>query len=393
MRKSFLPFHKPSIEKEEIKEVVDSLKSGWLTTGPKVKRFEEEFKKFIGAKYALAVNSGTAALHLALAAIGLKEGDEVIVPTMTFTATAEVVTYFKAKPIFVDCEPDTLLIDTNEIEKKITRRTKAIIPVHYGGQACDIDKILEIAKKHKLKVIWDAAHAFPATYKGKLVGQFPDITCFSFYATKTITTGEGGMAVTNNKKYADRIKILSLHGISKDAWKRYSKEGSWRYEVITPGFKYNLTDTATALGLSQLKKCKSFWQKRKKIAGIYDKAFRKLKEIESLNQRGYGVSARHLYVIKLNLEKLAINRNRFIEELKKRNIGASVHYIPLHLHSYWKKKYHLKTKNYPIANEVFKRIISLPIFPDMSKKDINDVISAIKEIILKYRKENGKKII
>jgi len=386
MRKKFLPFHQPSIDKEEIKEVLDTLKSGWLTTGPKVKKFEEKFAKFIGVKYAIAVNSCTAALHLALAAIGLKRGDEVIVPTMTFAATAEVVRYFDAKPVLADIEPDTLLIDPHEIERKITKKTKVVIPVHYGGQACDIDTILQIARRYKLKVIWDAAHSLPAKYKRRIIGTFPDITCFSFYATKPITTSEGGMITTNNKKWADKIQILSLHGISKNAWKRYTTAGSWYYEIIYPGFKYNLTDIAASIGVVQLKKCNPFLQKRKKIANLYNQAFRNLPEIKTPVIKKYNTHAWHLYVIQLNLEKLKINRDQFIEELKKRKIGVSVHFIPLHIHPYYRKKYGYKAKDLPNAYIAYKRIISLPIYPKMTQKDIQDVIWAIKDIVNKFRK-------
>lgn len=386
MRKKFLLFHQPSIDKKEIKEVLDTLKSGWITTGPKVKIFEQKFAKFIGAKYAVAVNSCTAAMHLALAAIGLKKGDEVIVPTMTFAATAEVVRYFDARPVLVDVEPDTLLIDPGEIEKKITKKTKAIIPVHYGGQACDIDKILKIARQYKLKVIWDAAHSLPTKYKGKLVGTFPDITCFSFYATKTITTGEGGMITTDNKKLAEKMRVLSLHGISKDAWKRYTTAGSWYYEIIYPGFKYNLTDIAASMGLAQLKKSTLFLQKRRKIANLYNLAFKNLPEIKTPTTKKYSTHCWHLYVIQLNLGKLKINRDQFIEKIKKRNIGVSVHFIPLHIHPYYRKKYGYKAKDLPNAYAAYKRIISLPIYPKMTQKDIQDVIWTIKDIINKFRK-------
>jgi perosamine synthetase len=386
MRKKFLPFALPSIEKEEINEVIDTLKSRWITTGPRVKKFEKEFVKFINAKYAVAVNSCTAALHLALAAIELKRGDEVLVPTMTFASTAEVVRYFDAKPVLVDIKSDTLLIDLGEIEKKITKKTKAIIPVHYAGQACDIDKILKIARKYKLKVIWDAAHALPTKYKGKLVGTFPDITCFSFYATKPITMGEGGIAVTGNKKWAEKMRILSLHGISKDAWKRYTATGSWYYEIIYPGFKYNLTDIAASLGLVQFKKCNLFLQKRKKIARIYNRTFNNLPEITILRVEKYGTHAWHLYAIQLNLDRLKIGRDKFIEELKKRKIGVSVHFIPLHLHPYYKQKYGYKPKDLPNAYHAYQRIISLPIYPKMTTQDIKDVIWAIKDIINKFKK-------
>jgi len=386
MKKKFLPFAPPTISQKEIKEVTDTLRSGWITTGPKVKKFEQQFAKFSNCKYAVAVNSCTAALHLALAAIGLKKDDEVIVPTMTFASTAEVVRYFNAKPVLVDVNPDTLLIDIQDIKNKISKKTKAIIPVHYGGQACDIDEIIKIARQHNIRVIWDAAHALPTKYKGKIINSFPDITCFSFYVTKPITTGEGGMAVTNNKKWAEKMQILSLHGINKDAWKRYSAEGSWYYEIVAPGFKYNLTDIAASLGIVQLGKMNQFYQKRKKIAKSYNQAFKNIPHINIPIIKKYGTNAWHLYPIQLNLKKLKINRNEFIEELKKRKIGCSVHFIPLHIHPYYRKKYKHKAKNFPNAYNAYKKIISLPIYPKMTEKDIKDVIWAVKDIVKKYKK-------
>ena len=314
----FIPFHKPAIDEDEIESVVETLRSGWLTTGPKVKRFEEDFARYLGCSHAVAVNSGTAALHLALDAIGIKEDDEVIVPTMTFTATAEVVLYFKAKPVLVDCQRDTFNLDPSRLEAAITPKTKAIIPVHMAGQPCDMDEILSIAKKHDLRVIEDAAHALPASYHGRRVGTIGDITCFSFYATKTITTGEGGMATTENPEYAERMRVMSLHGISHDAWKRYTKEGSWYYEVLYPGFKYNLTDIAAAIGIEQLKKCDEFWQARQRIATVYEKAFGELQEIQFPTCRKDVQHAWHLFVIQLNLERLKINRNQFIEALREK---------------------------------------------------------------------------
>src|SRR4029077_5711543 len=256
----FIPFHKPAIGEDEIHSVVETLQSGWLTTGPKVKRFEEHFAKYLDCRHAIAVNSGTAALHLALDAVGIREGDEVIVPAMTFAATAEGVLYFKARPVLVDCQRDTLNLAPTQIESAITSKTKAIIPVHIAGLACDMDQIVEIAKKHHLKVIEDAAHPLPASYGGSRIGTMRDMSCFSFYATKTITTGEGGMATTDNSEWAERMRMMSLHGISHDAWKRYTKEGSWYYEILYPGFKYNLTDIAAAIGIEQLKKCDEFWE-------------------------------------------------------------------------------------------------------------------------------------
>src|ERR1041384_2143942 len=265
-QRKFIPFHVPQIDDDEIRSVVETLKSGWLTTGAKTKQFEEGFAKYLGVRHAIAVNSCTAALHLALDAVGLEQEDEVIVPTMTFTATAEVVLYFKAKPVLVDCLPDSLNIDSVQLQRAITSKTKAIIPVHFGGQPCDMATIMDIARRHNLYVIEDAAHALPAKYREQGVGTTGDITCFSFYATKTITTGEGGMATTNNPEWAARMRMMSLHGISHDAWKRYAKEGSWYYEVVRPGFKYNLTDIAAAIGVEQLKKCDAFGAARKKIA-------------------------------------------------------------------------------------------------------------------------------
>ncbi|MBA7689172.1 UDP-4-amino-4-deoxy-L-arabinose--oxoglutarate aminotransferase [subsurface metagenome] len=381
-----IPFSVPFIEEEEKKEILDTLKSGWITTGPKVKQFEKDFAEYIGCKHTIAINSCTAALHLALDNVELKEGDEIIIPTMTFVATGEVVTYFKAKPVLVDCEEDTLLIDVNNIEEKINKKTKAIIPVHYAGQSCAMDDILQIAKKYNLKVIEDAAHSLPTRYRDKMIGTLGDITCFSFYATKTITTGEGGMACTENEKFAKRMKIMSLHGISKDAWKRYTAEGSWYYEVIEAGYKYNMTDIAAALGIAQLKKCSEFYRKRSEIANKYMQAFKEFSEIKIPVVRDYGIHAWHLYVIQLNLKMLKINRAQFIEKMKDNGIGCSVHFIPLHLHPYYKNTFAFKPKDFPVASYVYERIVSLPIYPKMIDEDVDYVIDNVIKII----KENKK---
>jgi dTDP-4-amino-4,6-dideoxygalactose transaminase len=381
MSRQFLPFHVPQIDDEEIRSVVETLKSGWLTTGVKVKRFEEEFASYIGCGHAIAVNSCTAALHLALEAVGIEEGDEVIVPTMTFTATAEVVLYFKANPVLVDCRPDTLNIDPDLIERAITAKTKAIIPVHFGGQPCDMEPILEIARRHKLYVIEDAAHALPASYGSRKIGTIGDITCFSFYATKTITTGEGGMATTDNLEWAERMRMMSLHGISHDAWKRYTKEGSWYYEVVRPGFKYNLTDIGAAIGIEQLKKCDAFGAARKRIAAAYDERFANLPEIQTPVCASDVQHAWHLYVIQLDLERLKIDRQRFIEALKEQGVGTSVHFIPLHLHPYYRDKFGYAPDDFPKATEAYQRIISLPIYPKMSEMDVEKVVNAVKNIV------------
>jgi perosamine synthetase len=386
MRKGFLPFHTPDIGEDEIGSVIETLRSGWLTTGRKVKQFEDAFGGYVGIQHAVAVNSGTAALHLALDAIGIGEGDEVIVPTMTFTASAEVVLYLKARPVLVDCEPDTLNIDAERIEEKITRKTKAIMPVHLAGQPCDMSRIREIADRHNLKVIEDAAHALPARYKQKLVGTIGDITCFSFYVTKTITTGEGGMATTNNCDWAERMRIMSLHGISKDAWKRYANDGSWYYEVHYPGYKYNLTDIAAAVGIEQLKKCDRFWKARTRIAATYDEGFAELTEIQTPVVGSDVQHAWHLYIIRLQLERLRISRNEFIEALRERGIGTSVHFIPLHLHPYYRDTFGYKPADFPAATAAFDRIISLPIYPKMTDGDISRVIDAVREIARENRR-------
>lgn len=385
-RAEFIPFHVPQIDEEEIRAVVETLRSGWLTTGLKAKQFEEDFARYVGAGHAVAVNSCTAALHLALETIGISEGDEVIVPTMTFTASAEVVLYLKAKPVLVDCLPDSLNIDPDQIERAITSKTKAVIPVHFGGQPCDMERILEIARGNRLYVIEDAAHALPAKYRDQMVGTIGDITCFSFYATKTITTGEGGMATTNNAEWAARMRMMSLHGISHDAWKRYTKEGSWYYEVVSPGFKYNLTDIGAAIGIEQLKKCDVFGAARERIASAYNEAFLDLPEIQTPVCRPDLHHAWHLYVIQLRLESLKIRRDEFIQALKEVGIGTSVHFIPLHLHPYYRDTFGYAPKDFPTATEAYRRIISLPIYPKMTEGDIDHVIEAVREVAQQHRK-------
>ena len=385
-RRAFLPFHVPALGEEEIVAVVDVLKSGWLTTGAKVKEFEQQFARFVGARHAVAVNSATAALHLGLAAVGVREGDEVIVPTMTFAASAEVVLYLKAKPVLVDCTSDTLNIDAAAFERAITPRTKAVIPVHFAGQACDSDSILAVAASHGLKVVEDAAHALPARDRGRMVGGIGDVTCFSFYATKTITTGEGGMATTDNAEWAEKMRMLSLHGISHDAWNRYSSEGSWYYEVTEVGYKYNLTDIAASLGLEQLKKCRAFAAARRRIAETYSAAFAGLKEIRTPFCAPGKEHAWHLYVIQLELDRLTIDRRGFIEALRQENIGSSVHFIPLHLHPFYRQTFGYRAEDFPNALDAYRRIISLPIYPTMTPADVEDVIGAVTRTIEKHRR-------
>ena len=384
--KNFIPFHLPDIGEEEIQAVVETLRSGWLTTGQKAKQFEKEFADKVGASHAVALNSCTGALHLALEAVGVTAGDEVIVPTMTFAATAEVVHYCKALPILVDCKSDTLNIDVEALEQCITPRTKAIIPVHFAGQSCEMNRILEIARAHDLKVIEDAAHALPAKYQQRMVGALGDITCFSFYATKTMTTGEGGMATTENLEWAEKMRVLSLHGISRDALNRYTPEGTWYYEIGYPGYKYNLTDIAAALGIAQLHKCDRFGTIRKRYASMYNEGFREIPEI-TVPYVGEGVDhSWHLYVIQLDLERLRIGRNEMIDLLKRQGIGTSVHFIPLHLHPYYRDNYGYTPKDYPVASEVFERIISLPIYPKMTEAEVQYVIEVLIALIKTHRR-------
>ncbi|MDC1450329.1 DegT/DnrJ/EryC1/StrS family aminotransferase [Candidatus Thioglobus sp.] len=380
-------FHKTHITQDEIDAVVLALKSGWTTMGPKTIEFERKFSEHILKNnsssitfntqflHAISLNSATAALHLALKAINLKENDEVIVPTNTFVATAEVVTYFKAIPVLCDIEYETHNIDVTQIEKLITSKTRAIIPVHYGGQPCDMDEIFEIANKHELNVIEDAAHALPSYYKGTIIGGLKsDATCFSFYATKTLSTGEGGMLVTNNSQYADKVRINRLHGISKDPWKRFSQSGGWYYEVVDNGHKYNMTDINAAIGVVQLKKLEEMFKKRKEISDKYDLAFESVKGVEPLQIKRDRKTSYHLYVIKVK------NRDSLISKLNEFGIGVSVHYIPIHMHPYYKETYGYKQEDYPVANQVYYKSISLPIYPDLS----DDEVKFIVENVIKY---------
>jgi len=379
----FLPFALPDIGEEEIQEVLDALRSGWLTTGHKAKRFEQDFAAFIGKGVeAIAVNSATAGLHVALEAAGVGPGDEVITTPYTFTATAEVVRYLGADPVFVDVDPETFNIDAAKIEKAITLKTKAILPVHFAGLACDMDAILQIAKGRRLKVIEDAAHALPTTHKKKLIGTLDsDLTVYSFYATKTITTGEGGMVVTRNPEMANRCRVMRLHGISRDAFDRYtSSKPSWHYEVIAPGFKYNMTDIAASLGIHQLKKAWTFQKRRADIAAYYDESLKDLPVTLPPKAPAGDVHAWHLYVIRLT-DDVPVDRDRFIELMNEKGIGCSVHFIPLHLHPYWRDRYQLKPDDYPDSFHTYERSVSLPIYTKMTNEDQARVVAAIKEIL------------
>lgn len=382
----FLPFAAPDITAAERDEVMAALQSGWITTGPRTKRFEAEFAARVGAKHGIAVNSCTAAMHLALEAIGVGPGDEVIVPAMTFAATGEVVRYLGAKPVLVDIKAGDHTIDPDAIERALSARTKAVIPVHYGGKACDMAPILELCRERNVVVVEDAAHAFPTRWNGRSVGSVGDVTCFSFYATKTITTGEGGMATTDRDDWAERMRIMSLHGISKDAWKRYTAEGSWYYEIVAPGFKYNMGDIAAALGLAQLARADEMLARRREIARTYIGAFESDDSLELLDPGCFDHHAWHLFVVKLRPEAMTADRARFIEELKALGIGTSVHFVPLHLHPYYRNTYGYHPADYPVALRCYERSMSLPIYSKMSDNELDRVVSAVLELLRRFRR-------
>jgi dTDP-4-amino-4,6-dideoxygalactose transaminase len=388
MNEPFLPFALPEIGDEEIAEVVDTLRKGWITTGPKAKRFEAAFAQFLGDEtggeglHCIAVNSATAGLHLALEALGIGPGDEVITTTHTFTATAEVVRYLGADVKLVDITPATLNIDPVRIEAAITPRTKAIIPVHYAGLAADMDAVHAIAARHGLAVVEDAAHALPTTYKGRKVGTLASAaTVFSFYANKTITTGEGGMLVTRDEKLADRARVMRLHGMNRDAFDRFTaKVPSWYYEVVAPGFKYNLTDIAAALGLHQLAKAERFAAARRAIAQQYDAGLAGLPVILPPQPLPGDEHPWHLYVLRLRPEA-RLGRDALIEALFARGIGCSVHYIPLHQHPYWRDRYALAAADFPHSQAAYEAMLSLPLYSRMTEQDAERVVGALRELL------------
>jgi len=387
-KKKFLPFAVPDISIDEIDEVVSSLKSGWITTGPKVKEFEENFKKFLGEDdlYCISVNSATAGLHLALEAIGIKPDDEVIVPSYTFTATAEIVRYFGAHPKIVDIDLETFNMSIDDIKEATTSKTKAIIPVHFAGLSCDMDPIITFARRNNIKIVEDAAHAIPTKYKNNLIGTLgSDVTVFSFYANKNITTGEGGMLVTRDKKIAERAKIMRIHGISRDAFDRFvSKKPAWYYEIVAPGYKYNLTDLAASIGIHQLKRIGSLHKKRLSIARIYDEELKNLPLILPPDDPVPDHHSRHLYPIQIQDKK--ISRESFIELMFSKGIGCSVHYVPLHLHPYWKNTYKLHKIDYPNSQKIYENQVSLPLHTKMSNSDQEYIITTIKNIFKNVKK-------
>ncbi len=381
MRKNFLVFGSPLIEQPEIDEVVASMKSGWLSTGPKVHKFEEMFREYKGSKFAMALNSCTAVLHLSMVAIGIRPGDEVIVPTMTFAATANAVIHAGGIPVFADCEKDTMNINPEDIERKITSKTKAILPVHFAGRSCDMDAIMDIAKKHHLKIVEDCAHAIETEYRGKKVGTFGDLGCFSFYVTKNIVTGEGGLAITDNEEYANQIKILGLHGMSKDAWKRFSDQGYKHYQVVHAGFKYNMMDLQAAIGIHQLPRVDKYWKRRQEIWNRYNEAFKDLPVFTPASVEPDTRHAYHLYTLLLDMDNLKITRDEFLDEMTKRNIGVGVHYIALHLHPYYQKAFGYGRGDFPNAEWISDRTVSLPLSAKLTDGDVENVIEAAREII------------
>lgn len=379
MRTTYLPFSPPSIGDLERQEVLDTLHSEWITTGPKTKAFEAKLKDRLEAPAVVALNSCTAGLHTGLVALGIGPGDEVIVPSMTFCATANVVEHVGAKPVLVDVTPDTLNLDPQAAEEAITPRTRAIIPVHYAGHPVDLDPIFTLADRHGLQVIEDAAHAISARYKGQAVGSRQNLAAFSFYATKNITTTEGG-CLTGAPEIVEKARIIGHHGMNRDAWKRFDRSGSWYYEVVLPGFKYNMTDVQAALGLHQLDRLHGFQKRRREIVDTYASGLGNLESLLLPVERPEVESSWHLYVIRLNPETLRIDRNQFIEELKKRNVGTSVHYLPVHMHPYYRDKYGYRAEDCPVAATAFQRMITLPLHPGLSDQDTADVIGAVREI-------------
>jgi dTDP-4-amino-4,6-dideoxygalactose transaminase len=384
VRKDLLIFGEPFICEQEIMEVVDTLRSGWLSTGPRTKEFEEEFKEYIGCKYAIALNSCTAGLNLALNVIGVKNGDEIITTPLTHVSVANAVVNHNAKPIFVDVDKNTQNIDPSLIEKKITSKTKAIIPVHLGGRPCAMNEIMEIAERNGLIVIEDAAHAIEAKYYNKKIGSIGDMTVFSFYATKNLTTGEGGMLTTNKKEWADKIKLLRFHGMTRTAFEKY-KTGSKLYDVVLPGYSYNMTDIQAAIGLHQLRRLEENLKIREKYFHMYNGAFKNIREIITPKEEGKIRHARHLYSIIIKTQFLKINRDKFTEALQAENISAGIHFPVIHLMSYYRKKFGYKRGDFPNAEYISERTISLPLSAKLTEKDVNDVIKAVKKIIGYYK--------
>jgi dTDP-4-amino-4,6-dideoxygalactose transaminase len=387
-RKEFLPLSRPTIGEEEISEVVETLRSGWITTGPKVARFEQIFREYLDMPEAVAVSSGTAGLHIALLAAGIGPGDEVITSSMTFAATANAIVFSGARPVLVDSEADTLNIDVNAVERAINGKTKAIMPVHFAGQPCAMNELLEIARRNNLRVIEDAAHALGTEYRGQKIGTIGDATVYSFHPIKAITTGEGGMIVTREAELADRMRLLRFHGIRTSAWERQAGGKSPLYAVETPGLKYTMMDIQAAIGIHQMAKLESFIERRALLANLYRRQFEKIDGIEPLGLVSYAHEhAWHIFVVQLELERLTISRERFLEILKERNIGAGVHFPAVHLQPYYREKWGYRAGDCPNAAKASERILSLPLFPGMEEQDVRDVTETIAEILDEHRRD------
>lgn len=385
-RATHLPVALPWIGEAEKRAVAEVLDSGWMTTGPRCHEFGRRIAAASGARHGLAVNSCTGAMHLALAALGLRPGDEVITSTWTFCATVNVILHCGLEPVIVDVEPDTLNLDPRRVEAAITKRTRVLLPVHFAGHPAEMDSLLGLAREHRLRVVEDAAHAFGAADHGRPVGSLGDATCFSFYAIKNITTGEGGALVTSDDALYETAQILSLHGISKDAWKRYTAAGSWYYEVTAPGFKYNLTDLSAAIGLAQLERWPAFHERRRRLAERYDAYFAQVEEVEPLATRPGVEHARHIYPILLKLDRLSLDRARFIEGLKAEGIGTTVNFIPIHRHPYYRETFAFPADRFPVADAAYPRLVTLPLYPRMEDSDVDDVVRAVCKLVRYYRR-------
>jgi len=387
MRATFLPFSIPTIGEEEIDEVVDSLRSGWITTGPKVKRFEESFKGYVGAPFAVPLSSATAGLHLAMLALQLKPGDEVITTPLTFAATVSMIVQGGGTPVLADIEPGTLNIDVRQMRKKITPRTRALLPVHFAGQPCDMDPIFELAREFNLAVIEDAAHAIGTEYKGARIGSLDSVSVFSFHPIKNITTGEGGMVATRDERIAEEISLMKFHGMNREAWKRYEASGTPNYDIVMPGFKYNMMDLQAALGLHQLDKLESFIEMRTLLAQFYNEAFYDVPELLSPEPVPYQHRhAWHLYTPLIKIEELSINRDEFMAQLKLENIGTGLHFKAIHHHPYYRDTLGIAPGELPNADYASERILSLPLFPLMTLEDARDVVEAVKNVIARNRR-------
>ncbi len=387
-RDSYLVFGAPLIEEAEINEVVDSLRSGWIGTGPKVATFEEMFRRYIGARFALAVNSCTAGLHLSMLAAGLGPGDEIITSAMTFVATVNVILHAGATPVLVDCDRETGLIDPQRIEEAITPRSRAIVPVHMYGRPCAMDDIMDIARRHNLLVIEDAAHAIEAAYRGRKIGTIGQLTSFSFYATKNITTGEGGMVTTDDPDLADKIKVYALHGMSKDAWKRFSDDGYKHYQVVYPGYKYNMMDLQAAIGIHQLDKVERRLERRNEIWQRYNEAFASLPVGRPAPDEPDTVHARHLYTLLIDRERCGITRDEFMQRLHRLNIGTGVHYVGVHLQPYYVRQLGLRPEDFPNATWISERTVSVPLSPKLTDGDVENVIESV-NLVLSRGRDSG----